>query len=510
MRSPLLRLPEAIHTAVFSPTGGGKGVSVIIPHLLSNPESMVVIDFKGDLAVATREARRWMGHHCVFLDPFRLTTTTPDSLNVLDFVPKGDAELLDTCRDIAEALVVRTGQEMEPHWNDSAQFGIHAVCAFVAQCGPPDDRSLQTVRDIIGNPALLKHAIAGLQASADYDGLLARMGHQLTHYQDKELASTLTTTNRFLSFLDSPAVQITTDSSTFDPADLKRDKMTVYLILPPHHLRAQSALLRLWISSLLRAVVRQGLGGNRVWFVLDEAASLGHLECLDDMIDKYRGYGIRSILAYQSMGQLQQCWPEGKAQTLLSNTTQIFFGVNDPTTAEYVSKRLGEQTLAIASGGSSYSRSRTIHPFFTGNQPHCDSVNVSRSSNDNWSQAPRALLKPDEVMQLHPRLAIVFAAGMRPALVRLVRFFEEPHLFRQNRFRGFLASGKALVRALVFMVLGLTCAGAMTLFALAEEKRRERPVVGGTGWQATGAKPATGAKAGGKVVPPKAGGRHRP
>ena len=32
--------------------------------------------------------------------------------------------------------------------------------------------------------------------------MLSRLGHQLTHFKDKELSSTLTTTNRFMRFLD--------------------------------------------------------------------------------------------------------------------------------------------------------------------------------------------------------------------------------------------------------------------------------------------------------------------
>jgi type IV secretion system protein VirD4 len=44
----LVRLNNAVHTAVFAPTGAGKGVSSVIPFLLTCPESCVVIDFKGE------------------------------------------------------------------------------------------------------------------------------------------------------------------------------------------------------------------------------------------------------------------------------------------------------------------------------------------------------------------------------------------------------------------------------------------------------------------------------
>ena len=226
-------------------------------------------------------------------------------------------------------------------------------------------------------------------------GMLSRMGHQLRHYKDKELASTLTTTLRNLYFLDTPAIFENTRSSSFDPKDLATGKMTVYLVLPPAHMRAQASLLRMWIGSMLGDVVLNGLQEEKkVHFVLDEAASLGHLESLDDAVDKYRGYGVRLIFLFQSLGQLSKCFPEGQEQTLLSNVTQIFFGVNDKQTAEYVSTRLGEETVIVGSGGTNTGVSHTANHDGTG------SISVSRGNNDNWAQQARKLLKPEEVTAL--------------------------------------------------------------------------------------------------------------
>lgn len=59
-------------------------------------------------------------------------------------------------------------------------------------------------------------------------------------------------------FRDTVAIAESTKASSFDPAELVKGRMTVYLILPPEHMRAQSALPRMWIGSLLRAVVRGG------------------------------------------------------------------------------------------------------------------------------------------------------------------------------------------------------------------------------------------------------------
>ena len=141
--------------------------------------------------------------------------------------------------------------------------------------------------------------------------MLSRKGYDLTQFKDKELASVMTTTNRFLTFLDTLAIAESTTTSSFDAKELRNGKMTVYLVLPPEHMRAQSPLLRMWIGSMLRAVVQGGLQEkNKVHFILDEAASLGHMESLDDAVDKFRGYGVRLQFYYQSFGQLKKSLPE--------------------------------------------------------------------------------------------------------------------------------------------------------------------------------------------------------
>jgi type IV secretion system protein VirD4 len=264
----------------------------------------------------------------------------------------------------------------------------------------------------------MEAAIQMMCASDMWEGMLARQGSQLTQFQDKELGSTLTTTNRFMRFLDTLAISDNTKASSFNPADLLTGKMTVFLVLPPEHQRVQSPLLRLWIGSMLRAVVKGGLQEKtKVHFVLDEAASLGHMDALDDAVDKFRGYGVRCQFYYQSIGQLKKCWPEGQDQTLLSNVTQVFFGVYDQQTAEYISNRLGESTIIIDSGGSS---SGTSCQSSKGEH----SYSYSSNSNESWQRHGRRLLRPEEVTALDPRIAITFTPGVPPLATCLVRYYE--------------------------------------------------------------------------------------
>lgn len=257
----LVRLPNAVHTAVFAPTGVGKGVSFVIPFLQTCPDSCVVNDIKGELASLTGTHReKAFGHEVRILDPYKVVTKTPDTFNPLDFIKKESPLAIDACFDLANAFVIRTGQERDPHFNDSAEALIAGLCSMVVQFAEPgDDRSLQAVRTILSNPKKLEAAIALMQGSDAWGGMLRRIGGQLAHFKDKELNSVLTTSNRFLRFLDTMAIAENTRTSSFDPARLRNGKMTVYLVLPPEHLRAQAALMRMWIGAMLRAVVEGGL-----------------------------------------------------------------------------------------------------------------------------------------------------------------------------------------------------------------------------------------------------------
>ena len=417
-----VRLPRSIvHSLICAPTGVGKAVSIILPFLFSCRESVCCIDFKGELFAKTAQfRRRILGQRVIALDPFKAGTNSPDTLNPLDFIDKDSPTALDECRDLAQALVVRTGDERDPHWVESAILWITALIALVVFYGEPNDRSLQTVRTLLTNPERLAMAIQLMCSSDAWNGMLARLGGQLRNFTDKELNSTLTTTNRFLNFLDTQAVFESTKTSSFNPKDLLNGKLSIYLVLPPEHMRSQAPLLRMWVASLMRAMVRGGLQEtNLVHFILDEFASIGKMEAIDDAVDKYRGYGVRLQFYVQSLSQLKKSFPDGQDQTLLSNVSQVYFGINDLPTAEYVSSRIGDGTIVIESGGSSSGTTRQS------SRSGESSYSYSSNENQNWAQHGRRLLKPEEILALPQRVAIVFTPGVRPFWTKLIRYYEE-------------------------------------------------------------------------------------
>ncbi|HWB14094.1 MAG TPA: TraG/TraD/VirD4 family protein [Pirellulales bacterium] len=187
----------------------------------------------------------------------------------------------------------------------------------------------------------------------------------------------------------------------------------------------------------------------KIHFVIDEAgSSLGKMDPLATALTVGRSAGIRLQLYYQDLGQLKKCWPDGADQTLLANVTQIFFGVNDPQTADYVSSRLGDETLVVVNGGTSGSTSTQS------NEKGQASVTRSYNWNEGWQQQARRLLKPEEVAALSPRTAIIFAPGMPPLRTTLLRYYEE-RLRPPSRWRRFWVNAKLAADCVALLIVAI-------------------------------------------------------
>lgn len=460
-RPGLIRLRHFVNLVTIAATGRGKGIGVLVPNLLSYRPSCVVTDPKSELYQLTGEhRRRQFKHRVVRLDPFGLAGPGSDALNPLDLIDPNSPDLIEQCRDLANMLVVRTGNEHEPHFNDAAELVLTAFIAFVAACETaPEHRNLQTVRDIVSSRARFAKAIEAMQKSTACGGILQRYGHLLTWFVDRELGSVLTTVQRHTIFLDSQAVFENTSRSTFDPRRLRDERMTIYLCLPHDRLETLAQLQRMWIGSILRAVASRGPDErNPVLFLLDEAGHLGHIQALEDAVTMLRGMGVRLWFFFQSVGQLSKCFGD-RASIFLDNIdTQQFFGINAVESADLISKRLGDATITTESfqQGTSYSRS-------TGGNGQSQTGQHSTSSTTSYSEMARRLLKPEEVIRLPEDMVIIFHRNLPPILASLVKYFEAPE-FRKRGMAGswrlgfdvFFTSLSALLVGLMLLAFSIT------------------------------------------------------
>jgi type IV secretion system protein VirD4 len=455
----ILKVADFCHGAVFAPAGSGKGTDVLIPWLLSNAVSSVVVDPKGELYAKTAEhRRRKFGHEIIRIDPYSLKGCLGDTLNPFDFIDETAEDFLDQCRDLANMIIARTGMEENPHWNDSAELNLTAFIAFV--CAAEKDRSkrnLQTVRGLAGSRQAYAKALEVMQRVSVCNGVVKRLGGLCTWFEGEELASVLTTFQRQTQFLDSPPVICNTSSSSFDPMMLRKGKATVYLILPAERLVSMAPLQRQWIGTIMNVITRGvPTEKNPVHWYLDEFAHIGRMQAIEDAVTLKRGMGQRLFFFFQSIEQLKTTFGD-KAGTVLDNLgTQMYFGINSLETAQQLSKRIGEMTISVKSGGTSTSDSRSTG----GGGAHGQTGNVSTSASTNMSDTARSLLRPEEILTQPRDLALIFHQNLPVIVSKRLRYFRAPEF----RFGG---TGRQRSVGLAALFLAALLLPASLLFVVA-------------------------------------------
>ncbi len=281
------------------------------------------------------------------------------------------------------------------------------------------------MQELISDRKALRAAAKKLQ---EIGGIPARLGNQIeglfengTDELTKEGTGVLSTATRHLAFLDSDLVAKAVSSSTFNPAELRKPGIKLFLQIPPDQLDAQRGLLRCWVSTLVRVIAAVGNEWDgETLFLLDEASALGSLPALEEVLVRGRSAGVRLLLAYQSDSQITTAF-KNKPTLLYDNcSTQIYLGAaSSYETAERLSKSLGDWTQVVEQYSENESRSWSGQSQQGGEQ-------WSRGSSLNYSENGRALLRPEEIMTLNNDCLIVLQRGLSPILASRVKWYEDP------------------------------------------------------------------------------------
>ncbi|HVR07460.1 MAG TPA: type IV secretory system conjugative DNA transfer family protein [Thermoanaerobaculia bacterium] len=416
----LLRFDGEGHLLSIAPTGGGKGLGAVFPNLLDYPGAILCTDIKGEnYAVTARYRRERLGQPVEALDPFGLVGGTA-RYNPLDLIDPGRADAYDFSRLIGSMLVVPEPGRHEPFWDDEAASLIAGVVLYVALVAAPADRHLGTVRHYL---TLSEQQFAVLldemTATEACFGLIRRAANRIRQKEARLLSNVLSSTNRHTEMLDSPNLLRTLTASTFRLSDLKLLPHSIYLVLPPHHLRSHGRWLRLLVAAALRVLTATpGQPPRNVLFLLDEFAVLGRMEVVEEAIAYARSYGISIWMLVQDLSQLREVY-RTSWETLLANTrVKQAFGTADEATAEYLSRLTGQATVRVETQNQSRGTTsgRTWLP------------QRQQSSAQNFGETGRRLLLPDEVRRLPAGQQLLFISGQPPLLTSRVDYLRRREL----------------------------------------------------------------------------------
>lgn len=429
-RSSQLRYSGARHLLTVAPTRSGKGVSSIVPNLLTHVGSALIVDPKGENALITAQHRgAGLNQNIVLLDPWDIAATElgmpVGHFNPLDWIVAEDPDAAENAFLIADALVIAESTGEARFWDEEAKALLTGIILYVATAEEEaKERHLGRVRDILTmSTDGLKEVLTKM---FEHPNPLVSSTASRTATKDlKLLGSVLASAQAQTHFLESPRIRASLATSDFKFEDLKSEPMTVYLILPADRLQTFNRWLRLLIQQAIMVNARNitEKSENPILFMLDEMPALGRLPSIEQAYSLMAGFGMQLWGIVQDLSQLARVYGETGWQTFISNSGVIqYFGSRDKMTAEYFSSLCGVSTIEV------HNISWAIGKAISAATGSGGGTNSSWTRTNGVNEAQRQLAYPDELMVLKENQEIIFVENLDPIAAEKLVWYKDAEL----------------------------------------------------------------------------------
>ncbi|MGV2432471.1 MAG UNVERIFIED_CONTAM: type IV secretory system conjugative DNA transfer family protein [Rickettsiaceae bacterium] len=395
------------HALLFAPTGSGKGVGFVLPNLLFWNDSVVVHDIKLENHMITSGWRAKQGQQVFVWEP-----ANPDGIthcyNPIDWISNKPGQMVDDVQKISSLILPK-----QEFWENEARSLFVGVMLYLISDVNKAKSFGEAVRalrsdDVVYNFAVALDTLGGVMHPVGYMNLAAFL-----QKADQERSGVVSTLNSGLELWANPLIDAATASSDFNVLEFKKKKTTVYVGLTPDNINRLQKLMQVFYQQSTEFLSRKMPNLKEepfgVMFLMDEFPTLGKMEQFKSGIAYFRGYRVRLFLIIQDTQQLKGTYEEAGMNSFLSNSTyRITFAANNYETANLISQLCGNKTVEQTSKSK---------PQFFDLNPATRTMNVS--------EVQRALLLPQEVIQLPRDEQIILIESQPPIKSKKIFYYQD-------------------------------------------------------------------------------------
>ena len=429
--------------------GSGKFVGVL-SHIMGDdgrgrgePPRYAILDPKGEMAAVIGPGLVHRGAHVYTINPYGLHGILGHGAALLaHLVPRSPMLVADT-RRVARTLLPESGGGEARFFEQKAQNWLDALLRGLVHAD--GGVSLLSLYELVG---MIRAAPDSWAQMSESMAALGEPDLAVTYAEMREMAaesrktydSVMAEMSNALAFMTDPALQRSFTGAA--EADFTLDVLTqdggrpvyVFLMMPAELIAQNAALIRQFFSTL-RTLKQRRPSAATVNLVIDEAARLGRFPEVAEFYAIGRGFGLSPLTAYQDIGQIREnLGPNGAMTLSASADVEIYLGggISDLETAQHLSRKLGNTTLALDDALTNERAARAkremIHGvLYEGADPLRAGIGLRALDYEAKHQRrmARALLTPDEILAMPADKALVWASGygIRPFAVDKVPYF---------------------------------------------------------------------------------------
>lgn len=429
------------HLLCFAPTRSGKGVGLILPTLLSWPDSAVIFDIKGENWALTAGFRQSLGYTVLRFDPSDASGASA-RFNPLEEIRLDSAQAahhaIGDAQNLAQMLMDPQGKGLEDYWAKAAFAflgGAILHCLVIVRETEGRTGTLHDLAHLLADPdrpirevvqAMLDTDHAALvpgEFGREIDLFVKAAARELLNKADKEFSGVVSTALATLALYRDPVVARNTSRCDFRIRDLMHHArpVSLYLVISPADIDRLWPLVRIVVTLLLnRSTATLETPPHRQLLMLDEFTALGRLDAVERAIAFMAGYRVKGYFIVQDITQLNAIY--GKDNAIMANChLRAAYAPNTIETARLLSEMTGKTTVVEERTSLSGARSGGL-----------------KTASVSVSETARPLLTKDECMRLPaarkdaagqvvaPGDMLLFTAGRPPIYGRQILYFLDP------------------------------------------------------------------------------------
>lgn len=358
---------------VFGPPGSSKTAGFANVNAITFPGSCLIVDIKGDIYNYVKniaKSKRKIARFCPD-DPNAMNVSAHfDPLQGINKLSVTDRKL--RIENIAIALIPDDGGKEGNYFPETARIYFQGVTHLLLHENP-NVTFPEIVHAILqGNYAEWVFKTEASDCIEAKELLLS-----LKSNSEKNVSGAYQNLTKRLNVYSNPVLDelLSYKKGKMISVDMLDKGYDLYLQISEEHLTALGPLLSMIINTFSTEFLRRpdtssGAKNRFILMMLDELSSL-HLsyDLLNTVLSKARSKSILTAIITQNLPQLKRLYGQDGAESLLGNChVQAVLGANDPSTAEYFSRKLGMKkdykvTDTISNGTNStktYGKSVTI------------------------------------------------------------------------------------------------------------------------------------------------------
>ena len=330
------------HLLLLAPTGTGKGVSFIVPNLLSWTESVIIHDIKLENYQITSGWRASLGQQVYLFNPLEPNSKT-HCYNPLDFISKNADQMFD---DLEKMAFILLSDNQTCHKQDhSGARGLFIALALYLMAHPNKPKTFGEIFRILSGDLWVELS-EGIKKHKRHPNGITLINNFLNSHEKKRY-KIIGSLQSHLELWSNPLIDKATAKSDFNPANFRKEKATLYVGLEPGDIIRLKPLMQFFYQHAMQSLCHYDPDSNHgVLFLLDDFSSIGRMETLIKGVSYFRGYKLKLALIAQDLNDIKSSYCDKATHTIINNINlKIAFSTNSTETAEFLKDKVDLMNL---------------------------------------------------------------------------------------------------------------------------------------------------------------------